>query len=67
MDDQTIICECLKVTAGEIREAVKSGCMDVQCISSKTEAGTACRQCRSYDDDKKNRRQHHILEEFLQS
>ncbi len=65
MDDETVICECLEITYGEIMESVKNGCKTVECIVRDTQAGTACRQCKSLDDDKKFRRKYHIQEDIL--
>lgn len=65
MDDSTIVCECLKVTAREIREAMQNGCTTTTCISEKTEAGTACQQCLSEARDKRFRRRYHLQEDFL--
>lgn len=65
MTEETIICECNKVTYGEIKKAVDSGCRDVTAIMLKTQAGNACGQCKSEDDDKKFRRQFHIKEDVL--
>jgi len=65
MDRDVIVCECVKITAGEILDAIKSGCRDVECIKKKTDAGTACRQCKSLNDDPRGRRKYHIKEDFL--
>jgi NAD(P)H-nitrite reductase large subunit len=65
MDDDTIICECLKTTYGDIKEAIDSGCRTVACIEKKTGAGSACGQCKSLDDDLKFKRRYHIQEDIL--
>ncbi len=65
IDRETIVCECTKVTAGEIMDAIKKGCKDVACISEKTDAGLACRRCKSVQDDPNSRRKYHIKEDFL--
>lgn len=63
--DDEIICECNDVTAGEIRQAIADGCTDLDCIGGKCDAGTACEQCKSLDDDTHGKRDYHILEDFL--
>lgn len=67
MEDNVIVCECLKITYGELKDAKNSGCYSVDAIVQKTGAGTACRQCKSLEDDKSFRRKHHIKEDVLES
>ena len=63
--DDEIICECNDVSAGAIRKAIEEGCADLDCIGEKCDAGTACEQCRSNDDDPRGKRDYHIKEDFL--
>ena len=65
ISDDTVICECNDITAGEVRQAIQGGCRDVDCIESKTDAGSACGQCKSLADDSHSRRDYHILEDLL--
>jgi thioredoxin reductase/Fe-S-cluster-containing hydrogenase component 2 len=37
--DQTIICRCERVTAGEIRTLIRTGCRDINAIKALTRAG----------------------------
>ena len=60
-----IVCECNKITAGEILDVIKKGCKDVECVKMKTEAGSSCRQCKSIADDPRARRKYHIKEDFF--
>lgn len=39
LDDDTIICRCEGITAGQVREAVTEGCLDVSEIKTRTRAG----------------------------
>ena len=66
MDENTIVCECVKITYGQMKDAMNSGCYTVDCIVQKTDAGTACRQCKSLEDDKSFRRKYHIKEDVLE-
>lgn len=45
LDDDKIICTCLSVTQGMVRDAVKEGAVTVEDIQSKTDAGTICGAC----------------------
>ncbi|MCV6608541.1 MAG: (2Fe-2S)-binding protein [Campylobacterales bacterium] len=65
LDNDTIVCECLNTPYSEIKEAIDNGCKSVPCIEEKTEAGSACRQCRSMDEDRQFRRKYHIQEDIL--
>ncbi len=39
LDDDTIICRCERVTAGEIRDLIRAGCRDMNEIKAVTRAG----------------------------
>ncbi len=47
MDDGVIICRCEEVTAGEIREAIRSGLRSVDEIKRATRAGMGLCQGRT--------------------
>lgn len=47
-----MVCECKKVTLGEIIHAVKeNGAKDLEEIKQLTDAGTACKCCTSKEKD----------------
>ncbi|HCP32008.1 TPA: sulfurtransferase, partial [Candidatus Acetothermia bacterium] len=39
LSDDTIVCRCERVTAGEIRELIRQGCRDMNEIKAVTRAG----------------------------
>lgn len=39
MEDDTIVCRCERVTAGEIRALIRGGCRDMNEIKADTRAG----------------------------
>ncbi len=45
MNDDEVICFCLGVTAGDIRNAMKDGAKSLEEIMAATQAGTACGTC----------------------
>lgn len=45
MDMEQVICSCLGVTAGMIKEAVDNGASTVEEVSEATGAGTVCGVC----------------------
>ncbi|MBI3873828.1 MAG: (2Fe-2S)-binding protein [Arcobacter sp.] len=46
------VCECKKVTLGEIIHSIKEqGAKSIEDISKLTDAGTACGCCKSLKDD----------------
>lgn len=46
MDNETLICNCMGVTRGEIIEAIKTkDLVTVEEVKDETEAGTACGSC----------------------
>ena len=47
MDRDEIVCNCMGITAGEIREAIEKGAKTVEDIQDATGAGTVCGGCIS--------------------
>lgn len=45
MDPDKIVCSCLGVTNGRIKEAVDSGASTLEEVQEITEAGTICGAC----------------------
>ena len=45
MNDEEIICNCMGVTAGAIKEAYENGAHSVADIQNATGAGTVCGAC----------------------
>ena len=45
MSDEKVICTCMDVTAGAIKEAFKNGARTVKDIQDATGAGTICGAC----------------------
>jgi NAD(P)H-nitrite reductase large subunit len=46
------VCECKKVTLGEIMHAIKEkGAKDLKAIQELTDAGTACKCCTAKEND----------------
>ena len=43
--DSTLICNCMKVSKGEIIDCINSGCTTVKSISEKTGCSTVCGSC----------------------
>ncbi len=56
MDMDEIVCSCLNITNGMIRDAVKSGAKTLEEVQEITGAGTVCGAC--LDDVKR------LIEEF---
>jgi NAD(P)H-nitrite reductase large subunit len=47
-----VVCECKKVTLGEIIHAIKEkGAKDLKSIQELTDAGTACTCCTAKEND----------------
>lgn len=44
--DETILCRCEHITAGQVRGAVKEGCLDINDIKTRTRAGMGPCQAR---------------------
>lgn len=57
MDYDKIVCSCLGVTNGMIKEAVDAGASTLEEVQNATGAGTACGAC---NDDIE-----HLVEEFV--
>ena len=58
--DDRIICFCMAITQGEIKEAIKGGATTVEEIGDETGAGTVCGTCRRkiqmlIDENKENK------------
>ncbi len=64
--DEEMVCECLKISAKEIRDSIARGNNSVEMITEDTEAGSACGKCKSYKSDPKMSRKYHIEEDFLE-
>ncbi|MBA3661165.1 MAG: cyclic nucleotide-binding domain-containing protein [Gammaproteobacteria bacterium] len=45
-NNQEIICECMQVTRGELKQAIQSGLTNFNALSDKTAAGTVCGSCQ---------------------
>lgn len=45
MNEDNIVCTCLNVTNGMIREAVEAGANTLEEVEEKTGAGTVCGAC----------------------
>jgi NAD(P)H-nitrite reductase large subunit len=60
------VCECKKVTLGEIMHAIKEkGAKSMDDVKEMTDAGTACGCCRSASDDFGNPKMELYIEEIL--
>jgi len=61
-----IVCECKKVTLGEILHAIKeNGAKTIEDIQDKTDAGTACKCCVSAQKDFGSPKMQLYLEDIL--
>jgi NAD(P)H-nitrite reductase large subunit len=47
MDDKVIVCRCEEITAGQIREAIREGAVDVSGVKRRTRAGMGLCQGRT--------------------
>ena len=47
MDDDVIVCRCEEVTAGQIRQAIREGAVDVSGVKRRTRAGMGLCQGRT--------------------
>lgn len=45
MDLEKVVCSCLGVTNGMIKDAVDAGASTLEEVQDKTEAGTVCGAC----------------------
>lgn len=41
-----VLCQCLNVTEGEIKRAIRAGATTVDAVGEQCEAGTGCGSCR---------------------
>lgn len=57
MDFDKVVCHCLSVTNGMIKDAVDAGASTLEEVMDATGAGTACGACR---DDVQ-----HLVEQFV--
>ena len=61
-----IVCECKKVSLGEILHAIdKNGAKTVKDIQDMTDAGTACKCCISKDNDFGENKMQLYIEDIL--
>jgi len=44
------VCHCRNVTDQQIRDAIRSGCVDVEALARTLGLGTGCGGCRQYAD-----------------
>lgn len=47
IDDDVLVCRCEEITAGEIREAIRQGAVDVTGVKRRTRAGMGLCQGRT--------------------
>lgn len=66
LDDDYEVCQCMAITLGEIKEAIKSGATTLDAVMESTEAGTVCELCQSREMDEDEDREVH-LDEILSS
>ena len=61
-----IVCECKKVTLGEIVNAIENkGAKSIQDIQKLTDAGTACKCCISKENDFGETKMNLYIEDIL--
>ena len=41
-----VLCQCMNVTEGEIKRAIRAGADSVDAVGERCEAGTGCGSCR---------------------
>lgn len=51
MRDDKIVCSCMGVTVGDIREAVKNGASDFREVQEMTSAAAVCGKCLDYAEN----------------
>lgn len=59
MDMDKIVCNCMNITNGMIKEAVENGATTLEDVQSMTGAGTVCGVC---NDDIQ-----HLIDEFVKN
>lgn len=57
MNMDKIVCNCMSITNGQIKEAVDSGALTVEDVQEATGAGTVCGACLEDIE--------HLVEEFV--
>lgn len=62
LDDNYEVCQCMAITLGEIKEAIKSGATTLDAVMERTEAGTVCELCQSREIDEDEEREVHLDE-----
>ena len=45
-DPNALLCNCMRILRGQVREAIGGGCADADAVSAATGAGTVCGICR---------------------
>lgn len=50
-NDDEIICNCMFISLGQIKEQINAGALDVEAIGDATGAGTVCGTCRAQMQD----------------
>lgn len=48
MNDEKVVCTCMDVTVGDIREAIKNGAKDFEEVQEITGVSSVCGMCRDY-------------------
>ncbi len=51
MSDDKIVCNCMGVTVGDIREAIKNGASNFEEVQEATSAATVCGKCLEYAEN----------------
>lgn len=51
MNDDKIVCTCMGVTVGDIREAIENGASDFEEVQETTGVSDVCGQCRDYAEN----------------
>lgn len=51
MQDDKLVCNCVGVTVGDIREAIKKGAADFDEVQEATGVSSVCGQCREYAEN----------------
>lgn len=59
MDEEKVICSCMGVTAGAIKDAIENGADSINDIQDATGAGTICGSC--FDKIE------HLIDEFTKA
>ncbi|MFT7824107.1 MAG: (2Fe-2S)-binding protein [Sulfurimonas sp.] len=68
-EDDYEVCQCMGITLGEIKEAIRGGATTMEALMESTEAGTVCELCQSREIDKDGDRELHLDEilSYMQS